>query len=138
MRQRWSHYCQDLAQPPKTDSSYTVVLLTLLRLWITPKLVHTMSITPHANGEPLLKQSSSYSHSLICNDSACCLQTATVVLLLPRPSGLIEQGAHYIKKTLDLLDEESASGESSGRASLLIRREVLPVKVSRSLKYDSK
>ena len=36
----------------------------------------------------------------------------------------IEQGVLY-KKVLDLLDEESISGESSGRASLLIRREVL-------------
>ena len=44
------------------------------------------------------------------------------------------------KKILDLLDEESISGESSGRVSLYIRREVLPrmfEKVSRSLKYDS-
>ena len=33
------------------------------------------------------------------------------------PSGQIEDGALY-KKILDLLDEESVSGESSGRASL--------------------
>ena len=41
---------------------------------------------------------------------------------------------------LDLLDEESVSGESSGRASLQIQREVLPrmfEEVSRSLIYDS-
>ena len=41
---------------------------------------------------------------------------------------------------LDLLNEESVSGARSGRASLLIRREVLLQmfeKVSRSLKYDS-
>ena len=51
--------------------------------------------------------------------------------------GLIEQGAHY-KKILDLLDEESVSGESSGRGSLI---EVLPrmfEKVSQTLKYHSK
>ena len=44
------------------------------------------------------------------------------------------------KKILDLFDEESISGESSGRASLCIGREVLPrmfEKMSRSLKYDS-
>ena len=44
------------------------------------------------------------------------------------------------KKILDLLNEESISGMRSGRASLQIRREVLPrmfEKVSRSLKYDS-
>ena len=33
-----------------------------------------MPITPHAIGEPLLKQSSSNINSLpVCNDSACCL-----------------------------------------------------------------
>ena len=33
-----------------------------------------MPITPHANGEPLLKQSSSYINFLpVCKDSACCL-----------------------------------------------------------------
>ena len=43
-----------------------------------------MPITPHANGEPVLKRSSSYSHSFpVYNDSAG-LQTATVVLSLPR------------------------------------------------------
>ena len=44
------------------------------------------------------------------------------------------------KKILDLLEEESVSRESSGRASLQIRREVPPrmfEKLSRSLKYDS-
>ena len=44
------------------------------------------------------------------------------------------------KTILDLLDEESVSRESSGRASLQIRREVPPrmfEKLSRSLKYDS-
>ena len=44
------------------------------------------------------------------------------------------------KKIFDLLEEESVSGKSSGRASLLIRREVLPrmfEKVSQSPKYDS-
>ena len=43
------------------------------------------------------------------------------------------------KKIFDLLNEEGISGESSGRASLYIRLEVLPrmfEKVSRSLKYD--
>ena len=41
---------------------------------------------------------------------------------------------------LDLLNKESFSGASSGRASLYIRREVLLrkfEKVSQSLKYDS-
>ena len=41
---------------------------------------------------------------------------------------------------LDLLNEESISGARSGRASLLIRREVLLrmfEKVNRSVKYDS-
>ena len=44
------------------------------------------------------------------------------------------------KKIPDLLNEESLSGESSGRASLSIRRDVLPrmfEKVSQSLKYGS-
>ena len=32
------------------------------------------TITPHANGEPLQRRSSSYLHSFpVCNDSACCL-----------------------------------------------------------------
>ena len=34
------------------------------------ELKHAMPITPHANGEPLLKQSFSFP---VCNDSACCL-----------------------------------------------------------------
>ena len=37
------------------------------------KLEHAMLIVPHANGEPLLKRSSSHSHSFPAhNDSACC------------------------------------------------------------------
>ena len=40
---------------------------------------------PAANGEPLLKRSSSHSHSFtVCNDCLSGLQTATVVMLLPR------------------------------------------------------
>ena len=46
------------------------------------------------------------------------------------PFKQIEQGAHYI--TLNLLNEESVSGESSGRVTLLPLK-----KMSRSLKYDS-
>ena len=41
------------------------------------------------------------------------------------------------KKILDLLDEESVSGESSGRASLYIVLLRMFEKVSQSLKYDS-
>ena len=44
------------------------------------------------------------------------------------------------KKILIILNEESISGGSGGRASLYIQREVLPQmfeKASRSLKYDS-
>ena len=36
---------------------------------------------------------------------------------LCHPSGQIEQGAQYNKKILDLLDEESISGESSGQST---------------------
>ena len=46
----------------------TTIDLTLFII----RLEHVMPITPHANGEPLLKRSSSYSHfPLVCNDSAC-------------------------------------------------------------------
>ena len=51
-------------------------------------LEHAMPITLHANGEPILKRSSSYSHSFpVCNDSAFVWSAngdAAVVLLLPR------------------------------------------------------
>ena len=67
--------------------------------------------------------------------------TIKMVSTLPKPyySRFNESYSQY-KKILDLLNEESISGESSGRASQSIRREVLPQmfeKVSRSLKYDS-
>ena len=81
----------------------------------------------------------SYSHSfLVCNDSACCLvcKRALPSLLVPicvgnHPSGQIEQGAQYYNKILNLLNEKTVSGESSGRANLRL------IKVSPSLKYDS-
>ena len=47
------------------------------------------------------------------------------------PSGQIEQGAQYNNKILNLLNEKTVSGESSGRANLRL------IKVSPSLKYDS-
>ena len=87
-----------------------------------------MPITPHANGEPLLKQSSSYINFLpVCNDSACCLslvckrrryfQGAFVQVIVSSIQTSRARCTLY-KKILDLLDEESFSGESSGRASL--------------------
>ena len=109
-----------------------------------------MSITPHANGEPLF-----LSH---LQDTACCLlQTAMVMLLLSRLVPIFILTDTFVqvivssirtnrarcalyKKILDLLDEESVPRESSGRASLSIRREVLLrmfKRMSQSLKFDS-
>ena len=39
------------------------------------QLKHAMSIILHADGEPLVKRNSSFS---VCNDSTCCLVSATV------------------------------------------------------------
>ena len=99
-----------------------------------------MPITPHANGEPLLKRSSSYSFP-VCNDSVVWSANgdAMVVLLVTSKasSNLLNDDTYQCvcagncvihrtnrarcalcKKILDLLTEESVSGESSGRASL--------------------
>ena len=50
------------------------------------------------------------------NNTYRCICAGVII----HPSGQIEQGAQYNTKILDLLDEESISGESSGRASLQI------------------
>ena len=118
-----------------------------------------MPITPHANGEPLLKQSSSYSHSsqfatilLVvwsANGYSSALTSKATSNLLsdntyerPRNSVIFRTNRSRCtlnKKILDLLEVESVSEESSGRANL-IQREVIPQmfeKVSQSLKYYS-
>ena len=75
--------------------------------------------------------SSTHSHFSPVRNEFCSLsglQTASVVLaptskvdlllcatVIVSSFGQIEQGVHYIKN-LDLFDEESISGESSGRA----------------------
>ena len=102
----------------------------------------TKLITPHANGEPLFKWSSSHSH--ILPPILLVVWSANgdgIVLLLPRqvfkmittdgiegrqrqtklchPSDLLARARCTLnKKILNLLNEESVSGESSGRASL--------------------
>ena len=68
----------------------------------------TKHITQHANGEPLLKWSSSHSHSS---------SSATIPLV-------VWSRCTLHKKILDLLNKESISGVRSGRASLQIRRQV--------------
>ena len=95
-----------------------------------------MPITLHANGEPLLKQSSSYSQ-FATNLLLSCPQTAMVVLLLPRlvtkydvtyrcicagncvihPDKYSKVRIIY-KKILDLFDKEIVTEESNGRAYL--------------------
>ena len=60
----------------KCTASWRPILKLASSQWIQgPQLELTKHITSHANGEPLLKWSSSHSHILpqFCNDSACCL-----------------------------------------------------------------
>ena len=76
-------------------------------------------------------------HSSLAPQWFCLLPMATVVLLTSKVNllndktywwvcatvivssfGQMEQGAHHIKKSFDLLNEESVSGACSGRASL--------------------
>ena len=95
-----------------------------------------MPITPHANGEPFLKQ------SLVCKwrrdgtptseASSNLLNDDTDAFVRVIVSSIRTNRARYAlyKKLFDLLDEESVSGACSGR--------VLFEKVSRLLKYDSK
>ena len=95
-----------------------------------------MPITQHANGEPLLKRSSSYFPG--CNDSACCLVckrrqcsaltskayfqftilTDAFVRVIVSSIQTNRSRCALYKKIFDLLDEESISGARSGKASL--------------------
>ena len=103
-----------------------------------------MHITPHANGEPILKRSSSHSHSSPVLQRFCLLSglpTVTVVLLLPSTSSkvnLLNDDTYQWdsatvtvsffrknrarcavnKEILDLLNKESISGVRIGRAGL--------------------
>ena len=66
-----------------------------------------------ANGDGSALTSKASSNLL--NDDTYRFICAGNCVIHPRQ---IEQGTHYIKKILDLLEEENVSGESSGRASL--------------------
>ena len=100
-------------------------------------LVFSSLLARITNGEPLLKRSSSYSHSFpVCNDSGCCwsangysraltykassnllnANTYRYVCMGNHPSKQIELVVHYI--ILNFLYEESVSGESGGRVYL--------------------
>ena len=91
-----------------------------------------MPTTPHANGDPLLKRSSSFQFAKILlvvwsanGDSSALTSKAGSNLLNDDTYRLIVSSIRtnrarcaLYKKILDLLDEKSVSGESSGRASL--------------------
>ena len=123
-----------------SEIGLNIIIGTSLKFKDNEKLDLTKIIFPHANGEPLLKWSSS--HSLLtqfCNDSACLWSTnnngnaltskasSNVNLLhddtyrwecasiIVSSFGQIEQSA-LNKEILDLLNEESISGARSGRA----------------------
>ena len=92
------------------------------------KLEHTLPIIPHANGEPLLKRSSSYSHSFpVCNDSRvvwsangdgsaltskASSNSLNVTILTDLFVQVILSSIRTNNKILDLVDVESISGES--------------------------
>ena len=99
----------------------------------------TKHITPHANGELLLKQSSSH----VCNDSTCCL-------VCQRRRSVLRQVITIL--TMELCDVIIRTSRVrcalnmiySTRRAFLERAMVEEIllrmfeKVSRSLKYDSK
>ena len=124
--------CQDQQSPPPSPPPPSPSWLRIYRITSLTQTISliTKHITPHTNGEPLLKRSSSFPYSSPVLQQFCLsgLPTATVVkvnllnddiyqwncaTVIVSSFGQIEQGVDYI-----LLNEESVSGVHSGRASL--------------------